>query len=118
MTSRALLVGAALLGGATQAAGEPICTPTLTVREVKFSDIELDQRTWSARIAVDAARCATGSGRFAIHFVRLKETAPDGAFSEQFSWTPGEIEVSTLFAADEAVADYWIEPLPCPCRQP
>jgi len=116
MTSRALLLIAVLLGGAPQAAGEPMCTPNLAVREARLSDIELDQRTWSVRIAVDAARCATGSGRFNIRFVRLKEDAPDESFREQFGWTPGEIEVSTLFAADEAVLDFSVEALPCPCR--
>ncbi len=102
MTSRAFLVlaGAVVLGGAPRAAGEPMCKPAFAVREVKFSAIELDQRTWTARIAVDAARCATASGRFDIRFVRLKEDAPDESFREQFRWTPGEVEVSTLFAAD------------------
>jgi hypothetical protein len=57
-----------------------MCTPAPAVRDVTFSDIELDQRTWSARIAVDAARCATTSGRFNIRFVRLKEEAPDENF--------------------------------------
>lgn len=117
MTARALLLLVILLG-VSQAVGEPICKPTLAVRNVTLSDIELDQRTWSARIAVDATRCASASGRFNIRFVRLKENAPDESFREQFSWAPGEIEVSTLFAADEAVSDYAIEPLPCPCRQP
>jgi len=116
MTSRALILLAARLVGAPPATGEPICKPTLAVRAVYFSDIELDQRTWSVRIAVDAARCATASGRFNIRFVRLKEDAPDESFREQFGWTPGEIEVSTLFAADEAVLDFSVEALPCPCR--
>ena len=74
------------------------------------------QRTWTAQILVDAARCATASGRFTIHFIRLKEDAPDAPFSEEFGWTPGEIEVSTLFAADEAVLKYSLRAAACPCR--
>jgi hypothetical protein len=115
MTLRGLLLLALLLG-AGQAAGAPMCTPALAVRSATLSDIELDQRTWSARIAVDTAHCAAASGRFNIRFVRGKENAPDESFREQFSWTPGEIEVSTLFAADEAVLDFAIEALPCACR--
>ena len=114
MTPRTLLLLAVVLGGG-QAAGGPLCRPTLAVRDASLSDVELDQRTWTARVAVDARRCATASGRFDIRFVRRKENAPDESFREQFSWAPGEVAVSTLFAADEAVGAYWIEPLPCPC---
>jgi hypothetical protein len=115
MMPRTLLLLAVVLGGSSQAAGGPPCRPTLAVREASLSDVELDQRTWSARIAVDARRCATASGRFDIRFVRRKENAPDETFREQFGWVPGEVAVSTLFAADEAVGAYWVEPLPCPC---
>jgi hypothetical protein len=118
MTSRAFFLLAIILGSAPQAAGEPMCTPVLTVSKAKLSGMERGQRTWHARIAVDAARCATAAGRFQIRFIRLKEDAPDEGFREQFSWAPGEIEVSTLFAADEAVLEYAIEPLPCPCSRP
>ena len=117
MIARVLLLVVALSGGATQAAGESMCKPTLVIHDVKFSDVELDQHTWSARIAVDAAHCATASGRFNIRFVRLKENAPDESFREQFSWAPGENEVSMLFAADEVVIKYAIEALSCQCRR-
>jgi len=79
----------------SHAAGAPVCKPELTVKDVTFSPIHNLQRTWTARIAVDAARCATESGHFQVKFVRLKETAPDIDFAEQFSWTAGEIEVAT-----------------------
>jgi len=102
---------------ATHAAGAPLCKPELTIKDVTFSPIHNLQRTWTARIAVDAARCATESGRFQVNFVRLKEIAPDMDFNEQFSWTAGEIEVATDFSADEAVLYYTIAAAACPCRE-
>jgi hypothetical protein len=75
------------------------------------------QRVWTARVDVDASRCATSSGRFDINFIRLKETAPDLPFTEQFTWRPGEIEVSVNFWTDEAVLEYLIGTIAaCPCR--
>ena len=87
-TYRSMLPAAIVsLLAASHAAGAPLCKPELTVKDVTFSPIHNLQRTWTARIAVDAARCATESGRFQVNFVRLKETAPDMDFTEQFSWT-------------------------------
>lgn len=105
-----------LLGSPPAAVGEALCRPSLVVQSVTFSQVHAWRRTWTARIAVDAARCATASGRFSIDFVRLKEDAPDLRFREQFAWTPGQVEVTTIFAADEAVLNYSIEPASCPCR--
>ena len=98
------------------AAAAPLCKPQLVINEVTFSPMHQQQRTWTARITVDASPCATASGRFQVNFVRLKEIGPDLLFTEQFTWTPGTIEASTEFAADEAVADYVIAAAPCPCR--
>ena len=102
---------------ATHAAGAPLCKPELTIKDVTFSPIHNLQRTWTARIAVDAVRCATESGRFQVNFVRLKEIAPDMDYTEQFSWTAGEIAVATDFSADEAVLYYTIAAAACPCRE-
>src|SRR5690349_8181975 len=70
------LLGAGLLGlGAPGAAlGQPICRPVLAFRDVHFSamDQETLTRTWTARLAVDASRCATASGRFEIGFAQLR----------------------------------------------
>jgi hypothetical protein len=96
--------------------GAPACKPGLAVTDIMFSQVHRLQRIWSARIAVDASRCATDYGAFDIAFVRLKETAPDMRFTERFDWTPGVIVVATDFAADEAVLDYSIEAAACPCR--
>jgi hypothetical protein len=72
---------------------------------------------WSARVAVDASRCAAMSGRFDIEFTRLKETAPDLTFSEKFTWSPGQVDVSTMFWEDEGALDYAIAYVaPCECR--
>jgi len=112
-----LLALALALAGATQAAGAPTCKPALTVQGITFSNIHQWKRTWTAHIAVDASRCATESGRFTIEFVRLKEDGPDLRFTERFAWAPGEIQATTIFAADEAVLDYSIAAAPCPCRE-
>jgi hypothetical protein len=118
MTSRSssVLIAAILLGGVAPATGDPVCKPALTVQEVTFSPMRQQHRTWTARIAVDASRCATASGRFSIDFTRLKEDAPDLRFRQLFAWAPGQVEVTTMFAADEAVLDYSIEAVSCPCR--
>jgi hypothetical protein len=113
----ALLAGLIAVCGATQAVGQSACKPVFTVKEVRFSPMRQLQRIWTARLDVDASRCATSSGRFDINFIRLKETAPDLPFTEHFTWGAGEIEVSVDFWADEAVLAYSIGAIaPCPCR--
>src|SRR5262249_59471051 len=98
----AIVVGLA----ATQSLAAPLCTPDLAITRADLSDMRASQRIWTARIAVDASSCATTSGRFFIRFVRLKEVGPDLPFVEAFTWRPGVIEVSSVFAADEAVLQY------------
>ena len=118
-----LLAGVVVLLSATQTVAGSLCRPILTVKAVGFSEISPGQRRWSARFAVDASRCAADSGRFAIDFVRLKETAPDLRFTQQFTWRqftwrPGQVDASTDFAADESVLSYSISDVaPCPCRE-
>jgi hypothetical protein len=116
--SRSVLLAATLVFlGAMPSVAAPLCRPALTVNEVRFSDIQQAQRVWTARVGVDASRCAARSGRFEVEFTRVKETGLDVTFSEAFSWRPGEIEVSTVFSEDEAVADYAIAYVaPCGCR--
>jgi hypothetical protein len=114
----ALLITIALTGAA-QAAG-PACTPSLVVKEVRFSPMQppTQERTWTALLSVDASRCATTSGRFAILFSRLKENGPELDFEEHFVWKPGLIEVAVEFSADEAVERYWLNTVPpCACRE-
>ena len=116
--SRSILLAATLVClGAMPAVAGPLCRPALAVNEVRFSDTQQSQRVWTARVDVDASRCAARSGRFEVEFTRVKETGPDVTFSEAFSWRPGKIEVSTVFWEDEAVADYAIAYVaPCGCR--
>ena len=110
------LAGIVLLCSIAQTFGQTLCKPVLTFKEVRFSEIRAQQRTWTALLAVDASRCATTFGRFSINFTRLKETAPDLPFTEQFAWSPGQVEVSIVFWADEAVLDYSIGTIaPCAC---
>ena len=95
----------------------PLCTPDLAIASAHLSEMRASQRIWTARIAVDASQCAATSGRFFIRFVRLKEVGPDLRFAEAFTWRPGVIDVSTVFAADEAVLDAAIGYVrPCACR--
>jgi hypothetical protein len=97
-----------------------ICTPSLTFEEVRFSPMRPPtlERTWTARLSVDASRCAATSGPFAILFSRLKENGAELDFEEHFTWKPGLIEVAVDFSADEAVERYWLNPAPrCACRE-
>ena len=106
--------------GITQAIGQNICRPTLTLSEVQFSAIRTPklQRTWTAIVTADTADCAVNSGGFFdIVFMRLSETAPDLEFRQSFSWSPFVQNIALDFAADEAVAQYQIENVtPCICR--
>jgi hypothetical protein len=116
-TCVALLVG---LGDGASAAGDRICKPALSFADVKLSPVDREtmQRTWTATVLVDAARCATSSGRFEILFARLKENAPELDFTEAFEWRPGGVQVSVDFWADEAVEAYWATGIvECPCRR-
>jgi hypothetical protein len=117
--SRASILAAALLlflPGATVAA-QPVCKPALTVKDVNFTETINLKRVWKAVVHVDASRCATVSGLFALGFVRLAENGPDLEFAEPFFWQPGPTRVRVEFWADEAVHKYWIEDVAaCPCR--
>jgi hypothetical protein len=113
----ATLLAGIVAGFATPSLAAPLCTPDLAIASAQLSDMRASQRTWTARIAVDASQCATTSGRFFIRFVRLKEVGPDLPFSEAFTWQQGTVEVSTDFAADEAVLAASIGYVrPCACR--
>jgi hypothetical protein len=113
------LLAAIGLSSVTPAAGQPACRPVLAFKEVRFSQMRPPtlERTWTAVLSVDASRCATTSGRFAIVFSRSKENAPEIDFEERFVWQPASVEVSVDFWADEAVEGYrLINVAPCPCR--
>ena len=79
--------------------------------------------TRTAKVDIDALRCATTRGRFEIIFQREKENGPDLEFIEQFEWQTGSlqtghIDVSVDFWIDEAVQSYAIGATArCPCRQ-
>ena len=112
------LLGSLAFVSAAQA-GEPICKPTLGLREVRFSPMQPPtlERKWTAVLSVDASLCATTSGRFEIVFSRLKENGPEIDFREQFMWKAALVEVSIDFSADEAVEGYWLDNgAACPCR--
>jgi hypothetical protein len=114
---RAALLAGIVAGFAAPSLAAPLCTPDLAITSTHLSEMRAMQRTWTARIAVDASQCATTSGRFFIRFVRLKEIGPDLPFSEAFTWRPGVTEVTTDFAADEAVLDVSLGYVrPCACR--
>ena len=116
----ALLATMFNFAGLPGAVAENLCHPTLTLSEVQFSPIKTPklQRSWTAVLSVDASECAVNSdGHFDIVFARLSETAPDLEFREHFAWSPFSRNIALDFAADEAVAQYWIENVtPCICR--
>lgn len=114
----ALLAASVMLFGAANAA--PVCKPVLALSDVRFSEThpETMQRRWSARLNVDASRCAASSGHFEIMFTHQKENGPEVDFVEPFTWRPGVMEVSVDFWADEAVEGYALTGIaPCACRE-
>jgi hypothetical protein len=111
--------------GAAQAASRPLCRPALAFTDVQFSPMQPPtmERRWSAMVSVDASNCAKNSaGYFEILFSRLKETAPEIDFHEEFmwfafDWLPPVVRVEVDFSADEAVEGFWFDTVtPCPCR--
>jgi hypothetical protein len=101
----------------TQSSAAELCKPRLSLEQARLSEIKNQERKWSAMLDADASRCATTSGSFAINFTRLKETAPDLPFSEQFTWKPGRTEIVMFVWQDEALADSAIGYVAaCPCR--
>jgi hypothetical protein len=107
--------------GVTEAIGQGLCKPTLSVNDVQFSPIHPETlvRNWTAVVSVDASRCrANFRGTFDIVFTRLSETAPDMEFREPFIWMTPSVNVSVEFGRDEAVERYWIDNVsPCICRE-
>lgn len=115
-----LLAGLFSLIGVTQAVSERICKPALLLEDVQFSEMQPPTlvRRWTAILSVDASRCTTTAGYFEIGFSRLKETAPELEFREQFIWSAPSVRLAVDFAADEAVEAYWIDKVyPCPCAR-
>lgn len=117
LLARTLVAALVLFSQGTQAAAQPVCKPVLTVKEASFSEAINLRRYWTAMVHVDASRCATVSGLFALGFVRLAENGPDLEFAESFFWQPDQTRVRVEFWVDEAVHKYWINDVAtCPCR--
>ena len=117
--SRSALLLYALLAacGATPAGSEETCKPTLSSKASGHSDVVNFRRKWTGVFAVDASRCATTTGPFAVEFVGLRETGPDLTFTETFMWSAGQTEVSLELSWDEWVNAQTISHVqPCPCR--
>src|SRR5262249_4366594 len=115
----AFVAAAVGLFSVTQVVGQQACKPTLSFKEVQFSDMQPPtlERKWIAVVSVDASRCAANSaGFFEIVFLRLKEIGPEVEFREQFIWLAPSVKVGVDFWADEAVQRYWIDNItPCTC---
>ena len=112
-----LLAASVALLGITPSFGQQSCKPDLALTEARLSDAEDLRRTWTAVVRADAARCAAPSGDFEVRFIRLKENAPDLAFSQTFTWKQGQTEIALEFWADETVLDYAIGAVAsCACR--
>jgi hypothetical protein len=118
LTSCLLLAGVLAVASAARSASQPICRPALTLERSAHFDVLNQQRRWTGVVAVDTARCATAAGAFAIEFVRHKENAPESAFTEWFTWTPGHTVVALDVWRDEWVdSNRIVEIAPCPCRE-
>jgi len=89
IAAAAVLAGTIDFASAAQPAGRPLCRPALAFTDVQFSPMQPPtmERRWSATVLVDASSCAKNSaGYFEILFSRLKETAPEIDFHEEFMW--------------------------------
>jgi hypothetical protein len=116
----ALLICAMEIFSAANAAGSLACAPSLTFKDIRFSEMQPPtlERTWTATVSVDASRCQeNSSGYFEIVFMRISEVAPDLEFRERYEWGPPSVEVVVNFAATEAVERYRVENITsCVCR--
>jgi hypothetical protein len=96
------------------------CKPILSirnVREIRAAEMSIKPWIWKATIVVDSTFCATAAGTFEIDFIRIKEYAPDVQFTERYTWTAGQFDVTMELTADEAIHDYRIGFIaPCVCR--
>src|SRR5262245_29680515 len=114
-----LLAGIVGLFGMTQAAGQQVCRPALTITDVQFSEWRLPtmERKWTGVVSVDASRCeVNSSGHFELGVERLIENGVDVEFSEEFAWMSPSVKVGIDFWANEAVKRAWIKKVsPCPC---
>jgi hypothetical protein len=121
MAFTCLLAGSFVAPGPTRAYSAITCKPLLSitnVRELRTLNMPVRPWIWKATIVADASYCDTGSGRFEIDFIRIKEYSPDMQFTERYSWTPGQFEVTMELAADESIHDYRIGFIaPCVCRE-
>ena len=117
-SSRFLLAGALVAASPVPSTSQPICRPALALKTAAHSDAVKQQRHWTGIVAVDASRCSTIEGAFAIEFVRHKENAPVISFTERFTWRPGETDVTAELWEDEWVdANRIVDVAPCPCRE-
>jgi hypothetical protein len=115
-----LLAGGLGFAGMTQASGSQQCKPSLTIRDARLSEMlpPTLERKWTAIVLADASRCATTAGYFEVGFSRLKETAPELEFREQFIWSVPSVLIGVDFWADEAVESYWVDSIQaCPCAK-
>jgi hypothetical protein len=114
-----LSAGAGLLASGTGLAAEQVCRPAVTIAQAQLSEVDRStlERRWTALLSVDASRCVPGaSGSFQLALLRLKENAPDRAFSERRQWQSPTATAEVPFSADEAVGRAWIEEVsPCAC---
>jgi hypothetical protein len=119
-TSRpiAAVLIAVFAASSAPASGGALCKPTVTFGPAHLSDMASAQRLWSARLNVDASRCASRAGSFAIDFIRLIEFGPDLPFTQRFAWRDGQVNVAVEFSANEAVLDYGLGDVSsCVCRE-
>lgn len=115
-----LLSTAIAVAGTSFATAGAVCKPKLTVKDIRFSEVqrETQERRWTAIVSADASRCATTAGYFDLGVVRQKENGVELQFREQFIWSAPAMMIGIDFWTDEAVEDYWIDSVQdCPCAK-
>jgi len=120
LLTASFLAAAIAVSGTSFVAAGPVCKPKLTVKDIKFAEVqrETQERRWTAIVAADASRCATTAGYFDLGVVRQKENGVELEFREQFIWSAPTVTIGIDFWSDEAVEDYWIDSVQaCPCAK-
>jgi hypothetical protein len=114
------LLACAFASPAATALAAITCKPLLTIKNVREirTSIMPQPWLWQATVVADTSFCATRSGGFEIDFIQIKEYAQDVQFTERYTWTTGQFDVTVILSADESIHDYRLGFIaPCVCRE-
>lgn len=112
-------LSALLVGTQPTIAGDTPCRPIIAIESHSLAPPFNLRRTWSAKVKLDAARCAVGRGLFSLRLLRTAENAPDLEFYVPMFWEVGQDRLSVEMWIDEAILAADIDQVAeCPCRSP